>query len=80
MRGNALPLGGFIEGSTKQFIIPVYQRKYDWKIDNCEQLFNDLVKLSHSDDNRKTHFSVPLSRLRLTTMVIIVWLLMDNSD
>jgi len=56
MRGNALPLGGFIEGSTKQFIIPVYQRKYDWKTDNCEQLFNDLVKLSHSNDNRKTHF------------------------
>ena len=37
-----------------QFVIPVYQRNYDWLIDNCDQLFADLVKLSQT--NRKSHF------------------------
>ncbi len=54
MRGNATLLSNFIEGSQTQFIIPVYQRNYDWLIENCEQLFNDLVKLSRS--TRQTHF------------------------
>ncbi|MQN01462.1 MAG: DUF262 domain-containing protein [bacterium LCO1.1] len=26
-------------------LIPVYQRKYDWKIDNCRQLYEDLKKV-----------------------------------
>ena len=41
MIGSAILLSNFIEGNMKQFIIPVYQRNYDWLIDNCEQLFND---------------------------------------
>lgn len=48
-------LGRLTEGNKVQFIIPVYQRKYDWRQDNCEQLFNDLVKLSQPG-SRKSHF------------------------
>ncbi|RQX47413.1 DUF262 domain-containing protein [Staphylococcus capitis] len=29
----------------QKFIIPVYQRNYDWKTKNCEQLFEDLETL-----------------------------------
>ncbi len=54
MRGNATLLSSFIEGNKTQFIIPVYQRNYDWLIENCDQLFNDLVKLGQS--TRPTHF------------------------
>ena len=54
MKGYAKPLHEFIEGHKIQFVIPVYQRNYDWLIDNCDQLFSDLVKLSHS--NRHSHF------------------------
>ena len=54
MKGYAKPLHEFIEGHKIQFVIPVYQRNYDWLIDNCNQLFSDLVKLSHS--NRCSHF------------------------
>lgn len=54
MRGNALLLSSFIEGNRIQYIIPVYQRNYDWLIENCDQLFNDLIKLNKS--NRSTHF------------------------
>ena len=54
MKGYAKPLHEFIEGHKIQFVIPVYQRNYDWLIDNCDQLFSDLVKLSRS--NRNSHF------------------------
>ena len=54
MKGYAKPLHEFIEGHKIQFVIPVYQRNYDWLIDNCDQLFGDLVKLSRS--NRRSHF------------------------
>ena len=54
MKGDAQPLIKFFDGSDKRFIIPLYQRNYDWKEENCEQLFQDLLKMHHSD--RKSHF------------------------
>ena len=54
MKGYAKPLHEFISGQQIQFVIPVYQRNYDWLIDNCDQLFSDLTKLSRSD--RHSHF------------------------
>ena len=54
MKGYAKPLHEFIEGHKIQFVIPVYQRNYDWLIDNCDQLFGDLVELIKS--NRRSHF------------------------
>lgn len=45
---------GFMEGADKRFVIPVYQRKYDWKYDNCRQLYEDLKKIV--TDNRDSHF------------------------
>mgnify|MGYP005954587143 FL=1 len=35
-------------------MIPVYQRNYDWKIENCKQLYDDLIKVIRN--NRKSHF------------------------
>lgn len=32
-----------LEGSDKKFIIPVYQRPYSWKKENCALLFQDLI-------------------------------------
>ena len=54
MKGDAQPLIKFFDGSDKRFIIPLYQRNYDWKEENCEQLFQDLMKLHNSD--RRSHF------------------------
>jgi len=54
MKGYAKPLLEIICGPQIQFVIPVYQRNYNWLIDNCDQLFSDLVKLSRS--NRCSHF------------------------
>ncbi|MBR4901994.1 MAG: DUF4268 domain-containing protein [Victivallales bacterium] len=54
MDGKSIKLIKYLDGSEKRFIIPVYQRNYSWKIDNCRQLFDDLVKLSVN--NRNMHF------------------------
>ncbi len=54
MEGKAIKLIKYLDGSEKRFIIPVYQRNYSWKIDNCRQLYDDLVKLSIN--GRSMHF------------------------
>ena len=45
MKGSECRLIEYMEGSKKRFIIPVYQRNYDWKTENCKQLYDDLVKV-----------------------------------
>ena len=54
MDGKAIKLVKYLDGSEKRFIIPVYQRNYSWKVENCRQLYDDLVKVSVS--NRNMHF------------------------
>lgn len=54
MKGTASHLLEFLEGARKRFIIPVYQRNYDWKRENCKQLFDDLVSVVKEGKN--THF------------------------
>ncbi|MDY5683665.1 MAG: DUF262 domain-containing protein [Treponema sp.] len=54
MHGEAKLLLKFLDGSDNRYIIPVYQRNYDWKPKQCEQLFNDLVQIIKK--NRKSHF------------------------
>lgn len=44
----------YMQGSDKRFIIPVYQRNYDWKTENCKQLYDDLIKVVRR--GRKSHF------------------------
>ncbi len=54
MKGSECRLIEYMEGSKKRFIIPVYQRNYDWKIEHCKQLFDDLIKVVKKQ--RKSHF------------------------
>jgi uncharacterized protein with ParB-like and HNH nuclease domain len=54
MKANEKSFLRFLEGTDKQFVIPVYQRNYDWNKEQCEQLFNDILELSKSPD--RTHF------------------------
>ena len=54
MKGSETKLIAFMQGSDKRFVIPVYQRNYDWKTENCKQLFDDLKKVIKMQ--RKSHF------------------------
>ena len=54
MKGSEAKMISFMEGADKRYVIPVYQRKYDWKYENCQQLYNDLKKIVI--DERDSHF------------------------
>ena len=54
MKGSECRLIEYMEGSKKRFIIPVYQRNYDWKTENCKQLYDDLEEVIKN--NRRSHF------------------------
>ena len=54
MKGSETKLVAYMQGASKRFVIPVYQRNYDWKTENCKQLYDDLVKVVHN--KRKSHF------------------------
>ena len=54
MKGSEAKLLEYMEGAKKRFVIPVYQRNYDWKTENCKQLYDDLVKVVKN--NRRSHF------------------------
>ena len=54
MKGSEAKMLGFMEGADKRYVIPVYQRKYDWKIDNCRQPYEDLKKIVLHQ--RSSHF------------------------
>lgn len=54
MKGSECKFVKYMEGADKRFVIPVYQRNYDWKTENCKQLYDDLVKIFKT--SRKSHF------------------------
>ena len=54
MKGSEAKLLGFMEGANNRYVIPVYQRKYDWKIENCKNLYEDLKKIIRNQ--RESHF------------------------
>ena len=53
MEVNKNDIFSFISAGQTTFVIPVYQRNYDWKKENCLQLFSDVQNLVGVD---KTHF------------------------
>ena len=54
MRATETKFLPFLQG-IKQFIIPIFQRTYSWKIPQCEQLWED-IKRAASDDSLSGHF------------------------
>lgn len=54
MDGRKEYLSDIIEGKTTRFVIPVYQRNYDWSFEQCGRLFDDLVDVAKT--GREEHF------------------------
>ncbi|GAA7468531.1 DUF262 and DUF1524 domain-containing protein [Helicobacter pylori] len=56
MKANAMKLLDFIgKSQEKQFVIPIYQRMYSWKKEQCEQLWDDIIKTG-GNDQMNGHF------------------------
>jgi uncharacterized protein with ParB-like and HNH nuclease domain len=45
MKANETNLNRFLAQTDTQFMIPVYQRNYDWNLTQCSQLFDDIIKV-----------------------------------
>ncbi len=45
----------FEENQNNQFVIPIYQRVYSWKKEQCEQLWDDIIKIG-GNDKMNGHF------------------------
>ena len=54
MKANELPINTFLQAPNVQFVIPVYQRNYDWTNSECKELLNDIISVEKT--NRGTHF------------------------
>ena len=44
MKANETKIEDFLSSNKTQFVIPVYQRNYDWTLSQCSQLFNDIFE------------------------------------
>ncbi|GAA7748050.1 hypothetical protein HpCOL16_14470 [Helicobacter pylori] len=59
MKADAMKLLDFIgKSQEKQFVIPIYQRLYSWKKEQCEQLWDDwddIIKIG-GNDKMNGHF------------------------
>ncbi len=95
MKADATTLLGFFEESqNNQFVIPIYQRVYSWKKEQCEQLWDDIIKIG-GNDKMNGHFigsilyvrvddthSSPLliidGQQRLTTITLLFIALRDH--
>lgn len=54
MDAKEISMFRFLDGADKKFIIPVYQRAYSWKHENCEALLKDLTSVY--ENNYVSHF------------------------
>jgi len=54
MKANELQIINFLQAPNVQFVIPVYQRNYDWTTAECGDLFRDIISVQ--EDDRGTHF------------------------
>ncbi len=86
----------FEENQNNQFVIPIYQRLYSWEKEQCEQLWDDIIKIG-GNDKMNGHFigsilyvqdgithSSPLliidGQQRLTTITLLLIALRNHSS
>ncbi|WRA05388.1 DUF262 and DUF1524 domain-containing protein [Helicobacter pylori] len=97
MKADATTLLGFFEeNQNNQFVVPIYQRLYSWEKEQCEQLWDDIIKIG-GNDKANGHFigsilyvldgNTPSSPLliidgqqRLTTITLLLIALRNHSS
>ena len=55
MKANETKVEDFLASNKTQFVIPVYQRNYEWNTAQCEQLLSDILDVG-SSNNISAHF------------------------
>lgn len=96
MEANTLSLTEFLGATKRIFNIPVYQRNYNWKQEQCKKLFDDILNIK--EENKDIHFIGTIvyvdiktgpsfkefviidGQQRITTMLLLIKALHDESD
>ena len=78
MNGIAQKIIKYMDGASKRFIIPVYQRNYDWETEHCKQLYDDLVKVIRQ--KRKSHFFGSIVSVQSETGTMEEYLIIDGQQ
>lgn len=55
MKANETKVEDFLSSNKTQFVIPVYQRNYDWSTSQCRQLLDDILEVGTSS-KMNAHF------------------------
>ena len=55
MKATETKVEDFLSANKTQFVIPVYQRNYDWTTIQCKQLLDDIINIG-SINNSNVHF------------------------
>ncbi len=55
MKANETKVEDFLSSNKTQFVIPVYQRNYDWTIGQCKQLLDDILEVG-TNKKMNAHF------------------------
>lgn len=71
MKADEYYLFRFLNVSDLNFIIPIYQRNYDWKTEQCKQLFNDIENLINKNLNSHFFGSIVCKAENMNEMIII---------
>lgn len=58
MRANIANIVELLEGSV-QYVVPIYQRTYTWKRDQCQELWDDIERIGVSTEY-DSHFFGPI--------------------
>lgn len=68
MKANEENLLKFLDG-TKQFILPIYQRRYSWTKEQCEQLLEDVCRIGRNENITSHFLGSIVSREEVSTRV-----------
>ena len=55
MKANETKVEDFLSSNKTQFVIPVYQRNYDWSAGQCKQLLDDILEVG-TNKKMNAHF------------------------
>ena len=80
MNAQDLPFTDLLDGA-KQFIVPIFQRDYDWGTKQCKQLWDDVLRAG-KDAQTKWHFlgSVVYVAAEDNAAGISRWLVIDGQQ
>ena len=55
MKATETKVERFLSSTSTQFVIPVYQRNYDWLTRQCKQLLDDILEVG-TNEKMNAHF------------------------